>query len=164
VYAASFASSGGVFVINAAACNANNSKGCKGPVRKVKDPLIPDGIAVDVASNTVYAANGGPSGNGNTLSVIDGGTCNGTNHSGCGQVPRKIKVGTNPFWGLIDPATRTLYVANFNDGTVSVINAARCNAKSSAGCPRYSRGANRRGRGIPGPRSEATHGLCDEPG
>ena len=35
-------------VINASGCNAQTTKGCKAPVRKVKDPSVPDGIALDV--------------------------------------------------------------------------------------------------------------------
>lgn len=136
VYAASLASHGGVFVIDAAACNAHTTKGCKAPVKKVKDPLIPDGIAIDSASDTVYAANTGPNGNGHTVSVINGATCNGHHSSGCGGMPRTINVGQNPFWDVVDPATQTLYVANYDDGTVSVIDADKCNAKTASGCHR----------------------------
>ena len=99
-------------------------------------PPGPDAIDVDIATDTVYAANGGASGNGDTLSVIDGAQCNGSVGSGCDRAPRTIRVGTNPSWDAVDQATNTVYVANYNEGTVSVINGARCNATVTTGCKR----------------------------
>ena len=66
--------------------------------------------------------------------MINGATCNGTDGSGCGQAPPTIKVGSGAFWAAVDQATDTVYVANNNDGTVSVINGARCNAQVTSGC------------------------------
>ena len=130
---------GEVFVINVARCNAITTTGCRQRVRKVRDSGDPAGIGVDVATDTVYAANDGPTGNGDTVSVIDGASCNGSDGHGCGQPLRTIKVGTNPFWVTVDQATETIYVPSFNDGTVSVINGARCNAKIASGCQRTPR-------------------------
>ena len=97
------------------------------------------------ATDTVYAANAGV-GNGDTVSVIDGATCNGRNGSGCGQAPRTVKVGSGAWWVAVDQASNTVYVANNNDGTVSVINGARCNAAVTSGCvgtaPAVTTGAN----------------------
>jgi DNA-binding beta-propeller fold protein YncE len=137
LYAASPA--GDVFAIDVSRCNAVTTSGCRRAVRKVTDHRGPDAVAVDVATDTVYAANVGASGNGNTVSVIDGATCNGRDGSGCHQTPRTIKVGANPFWLTVDQATNTVYVANFNDGTVSVIDGARCNATVGTGCKRAPR-------------------------
>ena len=68
------------------------------------------------------------------MSVIDGATCNATQSSGCGQDnPPTITVGTNPFWDVVDQATRTVHVANYS-GTVSVIDGATCNAETKSGC------------------------------
>jgi DNA-binding beta-propeller fold protein YncE len=132
VYVASL--SGKVFVIDAAECNSRTTEGCGEPVKAVSDSRGPDGVAVDVATDTVYAANSGIGGDGHTVSVIDGATCNGGEGGGCGQTPRLINVGNNPFWDVVDQATDTVYVANFNDGTVSVIDGASCNAKVTSGC------------------------------
>ena len=134
VYATNAGPKGAVFVIDAAKCNAKTTEGCGSPVKKVKDPLIPDAVAVDTATNTVYAANGGPNGNGNTVSIINGATCNGSNGTGCGRAPRTVKVGSGAFRDVVDQATNTVYVANANDGTVSVINGAKCNAMVTSGC------------------------------
>jgi YVTN family beta-propeller protein len=132
VYVASPA--GQVFVIDAARCNAVTTSGCGKPVKTIKDALDPGALGVDVATDTVYAANGGPNGNGDTVSVINGATCNGSTGTGCGQAPPTVKVGVNPFWDVVDQATNTVYVTNHNDGTVSVINGATCNATHTAGC------------------------------
>ena len=125
---------GQVFVIDAARCNAVTTSGCGEPVKTIKDALDPAALDVDVATDTVYAANDGPTGNGDTVSVINGATCNGSTGTGCGQTPPTVKVGVNPFWDVVDQATNTVYVANNNDGTVSVINGATCNATVTSGC------------------------------
>jgi DNA-binding beta-propeller fold protein YncE len=136
---------GDVFVIDAAGCNAVTTRGCTQPVRKVTDNQGPAALDVDVATDTVYAVNNG-SGNGDTVSVIDGASCNGSNGSGCGRAPRTITVGSGAFWAAVDQASDTVYVANNNDGTVSVINGARCNASVTTGCgsipPTVTTGAN----------------------
>jgi DNA-binding beta-propeller fold protein YncE len=132
VYVASLA--GQVFVIDAARCNVATTSGCREPVKTVKDALAPAALDVDVATDTVYAANDGPTGNGDTVSVINGATCNGSTGTGCGQTPATVKVGANPFWDAVDQTTNTIYVTSYNDGTVSVINGATCNATATSGC------------------------------
>ena len=78
---------GGVFVVDAAACNAVTTRGCAQPAREVKDSQTPAGLDIDLATDTVYAVNNGDSDNGDTVSMINGATCNGTNDSGCGRAP-----------------------------------------------------------------------------
>ena len=126
---------GHVFVINAASCNAVTTRGCGQPVKQVKDSSGPQALDVDVATDTVYAANNG-TGNGDTVSVINGTTCNGRTSSGCDRAPRTIKVGSGAFWDVVDQSTGTVYVANYNDGTVSVINGAVCDSVVTSGCGR----------------------------
>lgn len=127
---------GQVFAIDAARCNAVTTSGCGEPVKTIKDALDPAALDVDVATDTVYAANDGPTGNGDTVSVINGATCNGSTDTGCSQKPPTAKVGVNPSWDVVDQATNTVYVASYNDGTVSVINGATCNATVTSGCAR----------------------------
>ncbi len=124
---------GSVFVINGATCNAGTTQGCDQPVKSVTDSRGPAAIDIDVAKDTVYAVDNG-SGNGDTVSVIDGATCNGTNSSGCGVASRIITVGSGASWDAVDQASHTVYVANFNDGTVSVVDGSRCNAAVTSGC------------------------------
>jgi DNA-binding beta-propeller fold protein YncE len=130
--------SGQVIVVDVTHCNTTTTTGCSKPVKTVNDGLIPDSIAVNVATDTVYAANGGPTGNGNTLSVINGAACNATTATGCGRTPTSVLVGTNPFWDAVDQNTDTVYVANYNNdlgaGSISVVNGATCNGRVTDGC------------------------------
>jgi DNA-binding beta-propeller fold protein YncE len=127
---------GNVFVIDAATCNAVTTRGCGLPVKTVKAGAGSQAIDVDVATDTIYTANSGANGNGNgtTVSVINGATCNGHTSSGCGQTPTTVTVGSGAWWVAVDQASDTIYVANNNDGTVSVINGATCNATVTSGC------------------------------
>ena len=127
---------GNVFVINAASCNAMTTRGCGQPVKTVKVKAGSQAIDVDTATDTVYTANSGTTGNGDTVSVINGATCNGHTGTGCGRAPRTVKVGSGAWWVAVDQASDTVYVANNNDGTVSVINGATCNAQVTSGCRR----------------------------
>lgn len=123
---------GSVFVIDVARCNAETTQGCGGPVQIVKDDSGPAGVDVDIATDSVYAVNNG-TGNGNTVSMIDGATCNGSDGSGCKHT-RTITVGSGAFWPAVDQATDTIYVTNGGDSTLSVINGARCNSEITSGC------------------------------
>jgi DNA-binding beta-propeller fold protein YncE len=125
---------GRVFVIDAASCNAVTTRGCGRPVKTVKVKAGSQSIDVDIATDTVYTANSGTTGNGDTVSVINGATCNGHTDSGCRQAPRTVKVGSGAWWVAVDQATDSVYVADNNDGTVSVINGATCNAQVTSGC------------------------------
>jgi DNA-binding beta-propeller fold protein YncE len=124
---------GSVFVIDGATCNAFTTAGCGRPVREVQDARGPQALDIDLATDTVYAADN-DSGSGDTVTVIDGATCNGNVASGCGIAPQTVTVGSGAFWDAVDQRTDTIYVANNNDNTVSVINGARCNATVTSGC------------------------------
>ena len=95
-------------------------------------------LAVSAATDTIYAPNSGSSFSGDTMSVINGATCNGTSHSGCSHLAATVTVGSGPFGVTVDDRTHTVYVANNADGdspgTVSVINGATCNGTDTAGC------------------------------
>jgi DNA-binding beta-propeller fold protein YncE len=133
-----------VSVFNGATCNATTSSGCAQAPHSATVGFNAAGLAVNAATDTIYVTNfdqqNTPFG-GNTVSVIDGTTCNATITSGCGQAPQTITVGpafTTPNAVAIDQATDTIYVANAQNyegaGTVSVINGATCNATTSTGC------------------------------
>ena len=91
----------------------------------------PSAVAVDPRTHTVYVTNVGD----NTVSVINGRTCNGHVLSGCDQTPATVPVGALPLGVFVDPRTRSVYVENFDDGTVSVLDASTCNGTHQAGCP-----------------------------
>ena len=125
-----------ISVIDAAGCNAVIRRACGRTPSQLKDPAGPDWLGVNLASDTLYAANSGKSGNGGTVSVFNGATCNARRVTGCGQVPHKVTVGSGAFGLAVDQASGAVYVASNNDGTTSVINGARCNAKVTTGCDR----------------------------
>jgi DNA-binding beta-propeller fold protein YncE len=119
-----------VSVINGATCNAEVTVGCGQTPATVTVGRGPAYLAVNQATDTIYVPNTGD----NTVSVINGATCNATVTTGCGQIPPTVKASSSIGDLAIDQATNTVYTANFNDGTVSVINGATCNATVTTGC------------------------------
>jgi YVTN family beta-propeller protein len=122
-------------VIDAATCNATATAGCKHTAR------VPAGgvaVAVDPATDTIYAANIQPDGSG-FVSVINGRDCNAADTSGCAAQTANntptVRVGPCPGVIALDPATRTLYVNNRCDHTVSVVDTRHCHAGDTTGCP-----------------------------
>ena len=85
---------------------------------------------MDPATDTVYVGNGG----GDTVSVIDGATCNATDTSGCEQTPATVTVGQSPFGMALDTDNHTLYVNDAPENDVSMIDTATCNARDTSGC------------------------------
>jgi YVTN family beta-propeller protein len=125
-----------VTVIDARRCNATDLSRCPGPwpsltVGSASPDDQPSGIAVDVRTDTVYVTNSGA----NTVSIVNGATCNASVRSGCGQTPISVPVGDNPVGPVADPDDNTVYVPNAGDTTVSMIDSATCNAVHVAGCP-----------------------------
>jgi DNA-binding beta-propeller fold protein YncE len=123
-----------VDVINGATCDAANTTGCGQTPATINAGSNPWGIAVDQATDTIYTANIADGEHPGTVSVINGASCNGTNHSGCGQTPATVAAGFGALGVAIDPATDTIYVSNQEDTSVSVINGATCNGTDSTGC------------------------------
>jgi DNA-binding beta-propeller fold protein YncE len=118
-----------VRVINGAACNAVHTSGCRRAPATIHVGKIPIAVAVDDATDTVYVTNAG----GNTISVINGATCNGTDHSGCGQMPATLAANGVAFGLTVNEATDTLYAVAAND-KLAVFNAATCNGIEHSGC------------------------------
>jgi YVTN family beta-propeller protein len=119
-----------VSVVNGATCNAHDAGGCGQAAATVTVGASPFALAIDHASDTIYVANQAD----NTVSVIDGATCNGTDTSGCGQTPTAVAVGSGPNGVAVDQRTDTVYVTNGGTDTVSVIDGATCNGTHSNGC------------------------------
>jgi YVTN family beta-propeller protein len=121
---------GTVSVVNGAVCNAGDTSGCGQTWPTVTVGNNPTAIGLNPLTNTIYVANT----NDNTVSVIDGSTCNGSDSSGCGQAAATIAVGSIPLSVGVDPNTDTIFVGDRNDGTVSVIDGSTCNGKDTSGC------------------------------
>jgi YVTN family beta-propeller protein len=123
-----------VSVIDGATCNSTTTSGCGQLPPTVTVGYQPVSVAVDKGNNTVYVADPGIANTANTVSVIDGATCDATMTSGCGQDPASVTVGTAPFWITLDETTHTAYTADFGSASVSVIDIATCNATTTSGC------------------------------
>jgi YVTN family beta-propeller protein len=70
---------GTVSVIDGATCNASVRTGCGRRAAVAPVGLSPRRVAVDPVTNTVYVTNAGS----NTVTMLDGRTCNGRVHTGC---------------------------------------------------------------------------------
>lgn len=161
VYVAAIAGSGPnlIWVFNGASCNGSDRFGCSQKPTSVKFADSANGsssafIAVDAATNTVYATNVVLSSSplaGGTVYVINGATCDAAHTGGCGQTPATVTLPAgpsnpfgvpgqepNPFGIAVDQRTDTIYTANLADGegpgTVSVINGTICNGEDMSGC------------------------------
>jgi YVTN family beta-propeller protein len=126
---------GTVSVLDPTACNAQNHAGCgrTWPTTTVGDQ--PKAAVVDEALDTLYTANETSS----TVSVVDTRTCNAADSTGCAHAAQTITVAGGALALTLDPATHTLYVANVDSDTVSVIDASSCNSRTTTGCGQHPR-------------------------
>ncbi len=90
-----------VDVINTAKCNANVASDCR-VVARATVGYMPQSVAIDAATDTIYVANGT-----GTTSVVNGALCNATVTRGCGNAIASIDVGGSS--AAFDPITRTIY-------------------------------------------------------
>jgi YVTN family beta-propeller protein len=123
-----------VSVVNGATCNATQISGCMLTPATISVGQGPDAVAVDPTTDTIFVANSGLGNTGDSVSVINGATCDSQEVSGCGQSPKVITVGTGPNWIALDLHNHTAYTANLGNDDVSVINIATCNAGDASGC------------------------------
>jgi DNA-binding beta-propeller fold protein YncE len=130
-----------VYVINGATCDAANTTGCSHTPASITpgNPLqpgglIPWGVAIDSATDTIYVAIEAGGDFAGSVAVIDGATCNGSDTTGCGQTPLTVPAGFGVSEMAIDPATHMIYATNTEDASLSVINGAQCNRFISHGC------------------------------
>jgi DNA-binding beta-propeller fold protein YncE len=70
-------------VINGATCNARVHTGCSQQAGVALVGASPRRVAVDELTNTVYVTNAGS----NSVTVLNGHTCNGRVRTGCGPSP-----------------------------------------------------------------------------
>ena len=80
-----------VAVVNAATCNATDTSGCAQTPAVIKVGAGTDILAVSAATNTIYAAQRRGQ---RPVAVINGATCNGTDHAGCGHLAATATVGS----------------------------------------------------------------------
>jgi DNA-binding beta-propeller fold protein YncE len=141
-------------VIDGATCNATQQAGCEATPATLTVGNGPFAVGVNPTTDSIYVTDNGAvsigtihviqaTSPGDTVSVIDGATCNASLQSGCDQVPGTVKVGDGPLGIGVDPTTNSIYVANTGaEGgaisalghTVSLIDGATCNGTDQAGC------------------------------
>jgi DNA-binding beta-propeller fold protein YncE len=125
-----------LYVFNGATCNADTQSDCTAvSVAQLLPDFYPIQPAIDPITHSVYLPLSAVTDILGYTAVIDGSTCNGTNHSGCGQTPQLVQTGSLPAAARFDPTTKTVYVISENSNTLSVIDAASCNGLNLSGCP-----------------------------
>jgi DNA-binding beta-propeller fold protein YncE len=120
-----------VSLVDTRTCSALDASRCAAAAPAFKLPGIanPIALAVDPATGALYV-----SADTDQLFALDGATCNATVASGCAHAPRVARIGREPGDIAIDERTRTVYVSNGEERSVSLIRADRCNATATAGC------------------------------
>jgi DNA-binding beta-propeller fold protein YncE len=107
-------------------------------------PHCGSAVLIRAGAGPAATAIGGPAGRtlyvadfaAGTVSMVNLDRCGAAAGSGrCSSPDPAFPVGGGPAALAADPVTRTLYVANFGSGTVSVIRTAGCDAVSQRGCP-----------------------------
>jgi DNA-binding beta-propeller fold protein YncE len=116
-----------IVLIDARHCNVSAPSGCAPVGPAIATGAAPNTIAVNEATHAVFVTDA-PTG---TLSTFDSRHCNARDHTGCpSALPAGGSVGAFPQGIAIDPATGTVYVANFGaehePGIVSVVDATHC--------------------------------------
>ena len=120
-----------IAVLNAATCNAEVSFRLRADTGGHQGRRQRDGRRGEFKTDTIYATSF--SDDKAYRCVINGATCNGTDHSGCGHFAATITVGSGPFSVAVDDATHTGVRSEqrgrrrHTRGRVSVIDAATCN-------------------------------------
>jgi DNA-binding beta-propeller fold protein YncE len=111
-----------VSIINGTTCNATDTSGCSLTPRSVAVGGFPWSVAIDPATDAVYVTSIVNS----NLAIINGTTCDGHLASGCHPRLIPARTGGWPADIGVDPASRTMYVTNNVDGTVSLFHLGRC--------------------------------------
>src|SRR3954452_12087110 len=109
-------------IVDGATCNRAVTSGCTvaGQAATAPGPAFP---FIDPATRTLYSPDNGvdTEATGSSVSVIDLRACNAHVLTGCAHPTATVPAGTGPVTGGVDPTTRTVYVTNQADNTVSVI-------------------------------------------
>jgi DNA-binding beta-propeller fold protein YncE len=117
---------GTVSAVDTRHCNGLDTGRCDQNWPTTPAGRVPWAIAVDPRTHTVFTTNLRDA----TVSVIQGASCNATNHTGCARTAPRVPIGDLPFNLTLDRASHTLYTANALNQSVSVIDTrAPCHAR-----------------------------------
>jgi YVTN family beta-propeller protein len=119
-----------VSIINGATCNAAVNSSCNQPQPVTAVGATPNDMAIDETTNTIYVANRAS----DTVSIIDGTHCQGSDASGCGQPWPVFNTDQEPQSLFFDPRTRTLYLGSDGEDVVSIIDTTHCNNHDATDC------------------------------
>ncbi len=117
-------------VIDAATCNGQNPGGCPKRVPALATGLSPIACAVNSSTHTIYS----PSFDTNGVWVLDASQCNAQHADGCTRFARVAGVAGTPVGLKQNPDTHSLYVANVDGNSFSIIDTNQCNQDRTAGC------------------------------
>ncbi len=123
-----------VSVVDVRRCAGLDTAGCARTSPVIRVPGPPLGLAVDEGTDSVYVTDPFDA----AVAVIDGATCNATDHSGCDQTPATARAGAFDNVLAVDPRTHMVYTTDqgADPGTVSVIDGNECNGTDTSGCAR----------------------------
>jgi len=135
VYVSNLAT-GSLSVFNGATCNADTQSDC-GDISVAQLPAhyVPYYPGIDPTTHSVYLPLFADTDVLGYTAVIDGSTCNGTDHSGCGQTPQLVLAGSLPLQVVVDLSTRTAYTISELSNTITAISTSTCNGTDHSGCP-----------------------------
>ena len=95
-------------VINGATCNGQNMSDCSQTPATAPAGFGTGDVAVDEPTNQVYAVNFQD----NSVTTINGNTCNGTSAGGCVHAHTQANVGGSPEAIAVDPSVSTAYIGD----------------------------------------------------
>jgi DNA-binding beta-propeller fold protein YncE len=123
-----------VYVFDGATCNAQDLGGCDQTPATVTVGNDPVGLAIEPATDTVYAVVHREGDDAASVAAIDGATCNGSDAGGCADTPATTPTGFGALFDAVDPATQQVFTANLQDQSMSAIDGASCNATDHVDC------------------------------
>src|SRR5205085_6736109 len=130
-----------ISVVDGRKCDGKNASKCI-PIATINPGPNPTDLVLDLTHRTLFATLAG--GNSDSIAIIDIGSCNATNTSGCGQPPKQVVFPGNTNWrggaatiprGLsaimdLDETTHTLYIPDANEGPVYILDTSTCNGST----------------------------------
>ena len=119
-----------VSVIDLTRCNAQWTRRCGEPSPTMAIDFDGGAVAVDTTTNTIYAS----SQDQDTVTALDGRTCNSDETRGCRHPAPTTDVGIGARGGVLDRHLDTLYFSNQVDNTISVLDPTQCGISTLRGC------------------------------